>query len=59
MIFGFNSNASVQEIQNCIDYIMTLTKANEIKVTAGMFKDYTIIVKEYDLMKVIKEIIFE
>jgi hypothetical protein len=38
---------------------MTLTKANEIKVTAGMFKDYTIIVKEYDLMKVIKEIIFE
>lgn len=58
-------SSSIQEIQHCIDYVIDITKANEVKVTVGLFKDYTLKLTEYNLasnyhlMNVMKEVVFE
>jgi len=58
-------NSSKQQIQECIDYVIDITSANEIKVTEGMFKDFTLKLTEYNLasnhhlMRVMKEVVFE
>lgn len=56
---GFSAIASATEIQETIDYIVEITECKEIKISVGLFKDYSITLKKYNLNRILKEIVFE